>query len=128
MNCHSQIWTTAEMLAPVRASFASGKPLIWNRVHRLPDYVHFNHSIHVAKGIGCASCHGRIDRMNLVYQASPLTMSWCLNCHRAPEKFIRPREEVFNMSYVPKNQDVLGRELVQRYGVKKMTHCSTCHY
>jgi hypothetical protein len=104
MNCHSQIWTNASMLEPVRESFRSGKPLVWNRVHRLPDFVHFNHSIHVAKGIGCASCHGPIDKMNLVYQASPLTMEWCLSCHRAPEKFIRPREEVFNMSYVAKNQ------------------------
>src|SRR5690242_2634091 len=83
MNCHSQIWTNAAMLEPVRASYRTGQPLQWNRVHRLPDYVHFNHSIHVAKGIGCASCHGRIDKMNLVYQASPLTMEWCISCHRA---------------------------------------------
>jgi formate-dependent nitrite reductase cytochrome c552 subunit len=128
MNCHSQIWTNAEILAPVRDSYRTGTPLKWVRVHRLPDYVQFNHSIHVAKGIGCASCHGRIDKMNFVYQASPLTMEWCLKCHRAPEKFIRPREEVFNMSYVPKNQATLGPELVKRYGVKSMTHCSTCHY
>ncbi len=128
MNCHSQIWTSAAMLEPVRASYKTGKPLIWTRVHRLPDYVHFKHDIHVAKGIGCASCHGRIDKMNLVYQASPLTMEWCLNCHRAPERYIRPREEVFNMSYVPKNQAVLGPELVKRYGVKSKTHCSACHY
>src|ERR1700740_652854 len=79
MNCHSQIWTNADMLAPVRNSFATGTPLVWSRVHRLPDFVHFNHSIHVAKGIGCATCHGRIDKMALTYQASPLTMSWCLN-------------------------------------------------
>jgi hypothetical protein len=128
MNCHSQIWTNAEMLAPVRESFQSGRPIIWSRVHRLPDYVHFDHSIHVSKGIGCASCHGPIDRMNLVYQASPLTMEWCLECHRAPEKFIRPREEVFNMNYVPKNQAVLGPELVKQYGVRNKTHCSACHY
>jgi hypothetical protein len=128
MNCHSQIWTNAEMLAPVRESFQSGRPIVWSRVHRLPDYVHFDHSIHVTKGIGCASCHGPIDRMNLVYQASPLTMEWCLECHRAPEKFIRPREEVFNMNYVPKNQSVLGPELVKLYGVKNKTHCSACHY
>src|SRR6202011_5989792 len=82
MNCHAQVWTTADMLEPVRASFATGKPLVWSRVHRLPDFVHFNHSIHVNKGIGCASCHGRIDRMALTYQASPLTMEWCLDCHR----------------------------------------------
>ncbi len=128
MNCHSQIWTTADILAPVRESYKSNRPLQWVRVHRLPDYVHFNHSIHIAKGIGCASCHGRIDKMNFVYQASPLTMEWCIQCHRNPEKQIRPREEVFNMAYVPKNQETLGPELVKRYGVKSMTHCSTCHY
>jgi hypothetical protein len=128
MNCPSQIWTSADMLAPVRESFKSNRPLPWVRVHRLPDFVHFNHSIHIAKGIGCASCHGRIDKMNFVYQASPLTMEWCIQCHRNPEKQIRPREEVFNMAYVPKNQETLGPELVKRYGVKSMTHCSTCHY
>jgi hypothetical protein len=128
MNCHAQIWTNAAMLEPVRASYRTGKSLVWTRVHRLPDFVHFKHDIHVAKGIGCASCHGRIDRMNLVYQASPLTMEWCLNCHRAPERYIRPREEVFNMNYVPKNQAVLGPELVKRYNVKSKTHCSACHY
>ena len=128
MNCHAQIWTTAALLEPVRSSFKTGKPIVWSRVHRLPDYVHFKHDIHIAKGVGCYSCHGPIDKMNLVYQASPLTMSWCLNCHRNPEKYIRPREEVFNMSYVSKNQEVLGPELVKRYGVKSKTHCSACHY
>lgn len=128
MNCHSQIWTNAQILEPVRASFRSGQPLVWNRVHRLPDFVHFNHSIHVAKGIGCATCHGPIDKMNLVYQASPLTMEWCLDCHRQPEKYIRPREEVFNMNYVPQNQAVLGPELVKKYAVRKLTYCSACHY
>src|SRR6267143_1242181 len=104
MNCHSQIWTNADMLEPVRSSFATGKPIIWSRVHRLPDFVHFNHSIHVSKGIGCASCHGRIDMMPLTYQASPLTMQWCLSCHRAPEKFVRPRNQVFNMAYIANDQ------------------------
>jgi hypothetical protein len=116
------------MLEPIRASFRTNRPIRWSRVHRLPDFVQFNHSIHVHKGIGCATCHGRIDRMNLVSQASPLTMEWCLNCHRNPEKYIRPREEVFNMAYVPKNQDVLGPKLVREYGVNKMTSCSVCHY
>lgn len=129
MNCHAQVWTNAEMLEPVRASFASGKPIVWSRVHRLPDFVHFNHSIHVNKGIGCASCHGRVDTMNLMYQASPLTMSWCLDCHRAPEKHIRPRDQVFNMNYVPSRpQSELGPELVKQYNVKSLTSCSTCHY
>ena len=128
MNCHAQIWTNADMLAPVRASFATNKPIVWSRVHRLPDFVHFNHSIHINKGIGCASCHGRIDKMALTYQAQPLTMSWCLSCHRDPSKFVRPRSEVFNMNYVAKDQDVLGPQLVKQYGVKSMTACSTCHY
>ncbi|MFZ2493566.1 MAG: cytochrome c3 family protein [Thermoanaerobaculia bacterium] len=129
MNCHSQIWTNAEMLEPIRASFRTGKPIVWSRVHRLPDYVQFNHGVHVAKGIGCESCHGRIDTMNLVYQASPLTMEWCLSCHRAPEKFIRPREEIVTMNYRPaKPQSELGPELMKKYGVRKLTSCSTCHY
>jgi hypothetical protein len=128
MNCHAQIWTSADMLAPVRNSFSTGTPLVWQRVHRLPDFIHFNHSIHVAKGIGCATCHGRIDRMALTYQAAPLTMQWCLDCHRAPQKYIRPREQVFNMGYVAKNQDVDGPRLVKLYNVQSLTSCSTCHY
>src|SRR5213592_3420761 len=128
MNCHREIWTVADMLEPVRASFASGQPLVWSRVHRLPDFVHFNHSIHVYKGIGCAVCHGRIDKMPLTYQASPLTMSWCLDCHRNPEKYVRPRNQVFNMAYVPQNQAELGPRLVTEYKIQKLTSCSTCHY
>ena len=128
MNCHAQIWTSADMLAPVRASFATNKPIVWSRVHRLPDFVHFNHSIHVNKGIGCSSCHGRIDKMPLTYQAAPLTMAWCLSCHRDPSKFVRPRDQVFNMGYVAKDQDVLGPQLMKQYGVKSMISCSTCHY
>jgi hypothetical protein len=128
MNCHAQIWTNAEMLAPVRNSFTSGQPIRWARVHRLPDFVHFNHSIHVAKGIGCASCHGRIDKMNLTYQHAPLTMQWCLDCHRHPEKFVRPRSEVFNMAYVARDQKTLGPQLVKEYNIASMTACSVCHY
>ena len=128
MNCHKQIWTNADMLAPVRESFASGKPLAWRRIHNLPDFVRFDHSIHVNKGIGCASCHGRVDEMPLMWKAEPMTMGWCLECHRAPEKFIRPREEVFNMAYAPKNQRELGPQLVKAYGAKSRTACSTCHY
>jgi hypothetical protein len=116
------------MLEPVRASFANNKPIIWSRVHRLPDFVHFNHSIHVSKGIGCESCHGRIDKMPLTYQASPLTMEWCLSCHRTPEKFVRPRSEVFNMAYIAKDQESIGPKLVQEYNIQKLTTCSTCHY
>ncbi|MGZ5477572.1 MAG: cytochrome c3 family protein [Thermoanaerobaculia bacterium] len=128
MNCHAQIWTTADMLAPVRASFATNTSLVWNRVHRLPDFVHFNHGIHTSKGIGCASCHGRVDKMNLMYQATPMTMEWCLSCHRYPEKFVRPKSEVFNMAYVPVNQEILGPQLVKEYRISKLTSCSSCHY
>ncbi len=128
MNCHAQIWTNAQLLAPVRNSYATGRPLVWSRVHRLPDFVHFNHSIHVAKGIGCATCHGRVDKMNLMYQATPLTMEWCLQCHNNPEKFVRPRDQVFNMSYVPEDQATEGPRLVKLYKIRSMTHCSTCHY
>ena len=128
MNCHRQIWTTADMLEPVRESFASGKPLVWSRVHRLPDFVHFNHSIHVAKGVGCATCHGRIDKMSLTYQASPLTMQWCLDCHDHPERYVRPRDQVFNMAYVALNQSEIGPKLVRDYHIQSLTHCSTCHY
>ena len=128
MNCHAQIWTNAAMLEPVRASFATGTPIHWSRVHRLPDFVHFYHSIHVNKGIGCATCHGRIDKMGLTYQAAPLTMDWCTGCHKAPEKYVRPRSEVFNLAYVPTNQEVDGPRLVKEYNIKKLTSCSTCHY
>jgi hypothetical protein len=128
MNCHRQIWTNAPMLEPVRESFRSGKPLVWARVHNLPDFVQFDHSIHVTKGIGCVSCHGRVDQMPLTYQASPLSMQWCLECHRAPEKFIRPRDRVFDMTWQPENQKTLGAQLVAEYGVQSRTSCSVCHY
>ena len=101
MNCHSQIWATAPILEPVRASFRDNTPLQWTRVHDLPDFVYINHSIHVNKGIGCVSCHGRVDQMPLTWQAMPMTMSWCLECHRNPERYVRPRSEVFSVSYQP---------------------------
>lgn len=130
MNCHKQIWLEAPYLEPVRASYATGDPIEWIRVHDLPDFVYFNHSIHVAKGIGCASCHGRVDQMNLTWQESPLTMGWCLSCHRAPENHIRPRAEVFNMAWEPPaNQAEVGAELVKAYGidVDQLSDCSVCH-
>ena len=106
MNCHAQIWTNAALLEPVRASFRTGQSLQWTRVHDLPDFVYFNHSIHVNKGIGCSTCHGQVDRMPLMWQEGSLQMEWCLNCHRAPEKFLRPHkvagsedDQVFNMAY-----------------------------
>ncbi len=133
MTCHSQIWTNAAMLEPVRASWSNDQPLAWTRVHDLPDYVYFNHSIHVAKGIGCSSCHGQVDQMPLMYQSASLQMEWCLRCHREPEKFIRPKDQVFNMKYVAPggaNQLELGRKLVEEYHVHKeqLTNCSVCHH
>ena len=130
MTCHSQIWTNAAMLAPVRQSLASGEPLHWTRVNRLPDYVFFDHSIHVAKGVGCSTCHGAVDRMALMRQQQPLTMGWCLSCHRHPEQNLRPREEVFDMSWTPpRDQEQRGLELMRRYLIHPdhLTDCSTCH-
>ena len=128
MNCHATIRTDSAVLQPVREAFSAGAPLRWKRVHDLPDYVFFNHSIHVAKGIGCASCHGRVDQMALMRQNAPLTMQWCVDCHRNPEKNIRPRSEVFNMAWVrPPHFDAEAAKLIQEYDVKPQTTCSTCH-
>jgi hypothetical protein len=128
MNCHSQIWQTAPILEPVRASFREDKPMRWVRVHDLPDFVYFNHSIHIKKGMGCESCHGRLDQMPLTRQVQSLQMEWCLNCHRNPQDFVRPRTEVFTMGYRPTvPQSVLGPQLVQEYGIRSLTSCSTCH-
>lgn len=131
MNCHSQIWVTSPTLEPVRESYRTDRSIQWTRVHDLPDFVYFNHSIHVKKGIGCASCHGRVDQMPLMYQASSLQMEWCLNCHRNPERYVRPREQVFNMAYeTPADQLTLGRKLVKEYNIldtATLTSCNTCH-
>jgi hypothetical protein len=131
MNCHSQIWNNAPILEPVRASFRDNTPLTWTRVHDLPDFVYFNHSIHVKKGVGCATCHGQIDQMPLVYQSATLMMNWCLDCHRTPEKYVRPRDQVFNMNWVrPADDPDLGARLVKEYkigSVEQLTSCSTCH-
>jgi len=128
MNCHSQIWVTSPYLEIVRASFRDDKPLHWLRVHDLPDFVYFNHSVHVKKGVGCSTCHGRVDRMPLMRQEASLQMEWCLECHRAPEKFVRPKAEVFNAAYQPPaDQLALGRRLVKEYDIHTRTTCSTCH-
>jgi len=131
MNCHSQIWNDAPILEPVRASYRTNTPLHWTRVHDLPDFVYFNHSIHVKKGMGCATCHGPVDRMPLMYQQASLQMSWCLDCHRNPAKYIRPREEVFNMNWQrPAGDPGLGDRLVRDYkiaSVEQLPSCSTCH-
>ena len=128
MNCHSQLFSTAPILEPVRASFRDDTPLRWTRVHDLPDFVYFNHSIHVKKGVGCETCHGRVDQMPLILQAQSLQMQWCLDCHRAPERYLRPRSEITTMGYRPAvSQDVLGPQLVKEYDVHPDTSCSTCH-
>jgi len=128
MTCHSQIWTNASMLQPIRSSYATDKSIQWIRVNALPEFVYFDHSIHVSKGIGCTTCHGPIASMPLTYRAGTLYMSWCLNCHRDPAKYVRPREEVFNPTYVPPEpQEVLGPKLVKEYKIQSLTYCSTCH-
>ena len=128
MNCHQQLWTRADLLEPVRASWRSGQPIHWKRVYRLPDFVYFDHSIHVAKGFGCSTCHGRIDRMPLTAKAQPLYMKWCLDCHRHPEKYVRPKKEVFDMTWQPPaDQQQRGRELVAEYHIESLTNCTTCH-
>jgi hypothetical protein len=130
MNCHSQIWTNSPMLEPVRESYRTGQPLRWTRVHNLAEFAYFNHSIHVNKGVGCATCHGPVDQMPLIAQQESLLMEWCLDCHRNPERYLRPREEVFNMSWAaPGNQAELGLELVRKYNVRteQLTDCSVCH-
>jgi hypothetical protein len=151
MNCHSQIWADSAYLEIVRASYRDNKPIEWTRVHDLPDYVYFNHSIHVNKGVGCASCHGRVDQMPMIYQAASLQMEWCLACHREPERYLRPKEKITDMAWNIEADPVegvaadpfnllaenkaesrvkLGLELKRKYHVRnerQLTSCSTCH-
>ena len=132
MNCHSQLFADSQYLEPVRESWRTGSPIQWTRVHDLPDFVYFNHSIHVNKGIGCSSCHGRVDLMPQTWQESSLQMEWCLQCHRNPENFIRPRDKVFEMEWPPAgfNQATEGPKLASEYKLQSkdvMTSCSTCH-
>jgi hypothetical protein len=128
MNCHSQIFSTSPFLEPVRQSFREDRSIAWTRVHDLPDFAYFNHSIHVNKGVGCATCHGPVDRMALMRKEASLQMEWCLDCHRHPERYVRPREAVFDMNYQPpSDQFALGARLVSEYRIQKLTDCSTCH-
>ena len=144
MNCHSQIWTNAALLEPVRESYRSGKSLLWTRVNAVPDFVYFDHSIHINKGVGCKSCHGEVDQMPLMRAANTLQMEFCLNCHREPEKELRPRESVFDMTYQQPSHDkpvtvngqqftdqiALGSYLKKLYhlrGERDITSCNTCH-
>jgi Cytochrome c7 and related cytochrome c len=131
MNCHRQIWTNAELLEPVRSSYANNTPIEWVRLNDLPDFVYFNHSVHVAKGVGCVTCHGPVDRMPLMFQHASLQMEWCLSCHRDPGPNLRPREEVFNVNWQapaePGQAKALQAKLIKDYGVQSLTSCSTCH-
>jgi len=128
MGCHAQIWPDGPTLEPVRRSWASGEPIRWNRVHDLPDFVYFDHSIHLHKGIGCASCHGRVDRMARVWQEAPLTMGWCLDCHRDPRPHLRPRFAITDMQWpVHESESPTADALVEAYDVRPQTNCTTCH-
>ncbi|MBK6796914.1 MAG: cytochrome c3 family protein [Acidobacteria bacterium] len=143
MNCHSQLFSNSQYLEIVRESWRSGKPIKWTKVHDLPDFVYFNHSIHVNKGVGCSTCHGRVDLMPLMWNVNTLQMEWCLECHRNPEKFIRPKSKITEMEWPPSdkdkdsknypngwNQAVDGPRLVKEYNVQPvnvLTSCSTCH-
>ena len=128
MNCHSYIWAQSPKLELVRQSVQTGVPVAWNRVNDLPDFTYFNHSAHVNSGFGCETCHGRVDQMTEIWQAQPLLMEWCLDCHRDPAKYVRPREDVYVMGYQPAvSQDVLGPQLVAEYGLESKIDCTTCH-
>jgi hypothetical protein len=144
MNCHSQIWTNAAILEPVRESYRDNKSLHWTRIHDLPDFVYFSHEIHINKGVGCKSCHGPVDEMPLMYQNASLQMEWCLSCHRDTGANVRPREEVFNMRYEQpsrtntvtfqgakyNDQEALGKAIQKAYKIRntfELTSCETCH-
>jgi len=131
MNCHSVLFNNADYLDPVRASYRTDQSIPWVKVHRLADFVYFNHSIHINKGVGCSTCHGSVNQMPLIFQASPLLMQWCLDCHRNPEQALRPRDQVFNMNWkAPANQAEVGKELREKYQLRttaELTNCSTCH-
>lgn len=128
MTCHSQIWTNAPILAPVRESYETGQSIAWTQVNALPQFAYFDHSIHIHKGIGCTTCHGNVGDMTITWRATTLQMAWCLDCHRHPEEYVRPRDQVFNVNYKPpKDQLQLGRKLVREYKINSLTSCETCH-
>jgi len=133
MTCHSQIRTNTPQLEPVFASWEADVPIAWNRVHDLPDYTYFDHSVHVNNGVGCSSCHGRVDQMRTAFKTEAMTMGWCLECHRDPATKLRPRSEVFNMEYShpsrPEVQRAIGEQLIAAYHIDtdRLIQCSTCH-
>jgi hypothetical protein len=128
MNCHANIRPESEMLLAVRESHASGMPVEWIRVHDLPDFVYFNHSAHVTRGVGCVECHGRVDKMETVNQDQPLSMAWCLSCHRHPDEHLRPLDQITNMAWQPpEGAGVVGAQIRQAFAINPPTDCSTCH-
>lgn len=139
MGCHSVVWKDAPILEPIRTAYQSDVPIQWNKVHDLPDFAYFNHSIHVKKGVGCETCHGRVDQMPLMWKVNSLNMEWCLQCHRSPEKYVRPLDQITTMGWdpmhpekfgsllPPMSQEELGKQLVQEHKIQSLTHCSTCH-
>ncbi len=128
MHCHSQIWPKTAMLEPMRQAYETDAPLAWTKVYKLPDYVFFNHAIHINKGMGCSSCHGNVKQMPLMHKANSMQMKWCLDCHRNPEKFVRPKSEIFNADWVPPDDGgALAAKLVREYKIQKRTDCYTCH-
>ena len=132
MTCHSQIWKESPLIKPIHDSYRANKPIQWTRVHDLPDFVYFNHSIHVRKGVSCVSCHGQVNKMPITWKAKDLSMAWCLDCHRNPTKNLRPREHVYNLDWKSEEpQETVGKELIQKYHVLseiQLTSCSTCHH
>jgi hypothetical protein len=128
MHCHSQLFTDAPALEPIRESFRTGEPIGWTRVHDLPDFAYFDHRAHVGKGVGCVACHGRVDRMELTWSVASLQMEWCVECHRAPERHLQPRDTVTKIDWEPPaDRAALGRRLAEEYEIRTRTDCSTCH-
>jgi hypothetical protein len=129
MTCHSQIWTHAPILLPLRRSLATGTPIRWNRVAAVPDYVYFRHDIHIAKGVGCVTCHGRVDLMPLTYRAVAFQMSFCVSCHRNPGPRLRPEDRVFDLAWQPPSDPAYGKSLIRHYGIDagRLTECYVCH-
>jgi hypothetical protein len=131
MSCHSKLWVSSPMLEPVRMSYQSDKSLEWTRVNALPDFVYFDHSIHINKGVGCTTCHGPVGEMPLTWRANTLYMRWCIDCHKHPERYVRRREDVFKADYEPPHDQLaLGRQLVKEYKIKdarQLTDCYACH-
>ena len=128
MNCHVRVKDTSPLLEPVRSSYATGEPIPWVKVHRLPDFVYFNHQAHITVGVSCVSCHGRVDQMIVVKQMEPLSMTWCLDCHRNPAPSIRPVAQVTNLGWQPERDPaMIGQEIIDAEGIQPPTNCSGCH-